>query len=239
MLKVAEYYDDFSVRQLKAGINNRHISIAYHLKKNGLKKNCSVLEIGCGIGTVSELILRELSTNSRFYGVDISPRSITIAKMLETKYKNAFFETRDLTQEKLDLSFDCIVLPDVIEHIPLELHTLLFRNIYKMLNDEGFVFIHIPHPNYLEWQINNKNDELQIIDQPIHTDLLVKSVYPVGFYIHYINSYSVYSSNPDYQIIVLKKKLQSTEYPLMKEPFQLSLIERIINKAKYYIKGGK
>jgi len=54
--EVSEYYDGFSSYQLAKGINSRHLSIFRFLRKAGLKKNSIVLEIGCGIGTVTHLI---------------------------------------------------------------------------------------------------------------------------------------------------------------------------------------
>lgn len=46
--------------QNKAGINSRHRAIIKRLKKAGLKKNSTVLEIGCGIGAISGLILKNI-----------------------------------------------------------------------------------------------------------------------------------------------------------------------------------
>ena len=78
-------------------------------------------------------------------------------------------------------NFDVIVLPDVIEHIPLEQHDGLFGKLSKLLNEDGFMLIHIPEPEYLEWVHVNKPEELQVIDNPIHTDQLLSIVYKHGF----------------------------------------------------------
>ena len=62
---VAEYYDKFWKdldAKNKGGINSRHRYILYHLKKAGLKKNSSVLEIGCGLGMLTSFIGKSLSS---------------------------------------------------------------------------------------------------------------------------------------------------------------------------------
>jgi len=239
MSEVVEFYDKFSLRQAAGGINNRHLSIAYHLTQAGLRESDAVLEVGCGVGTVSTLILRLLSAKGLLHAVDISPQSIERAKLLGVKYRNAIFEVRDLTQNQIDRKFDVIVLPDVIEHIPFDLYPIFFSNLEKMLTDSGFIFIHIPHPNYLEWLVNNKSQELQVIDQPVYTDKLLSIVYPLGFYVHQLKSYSIYAVQEDYQIVILKKKQHVEEYTRANKYFQLSWLERIKAKFYYILRGFK
>jgi trans-aconitate 2-methyltransferase len=239
MSEVVEFYDNFSSRQSWAGINNRHLSIQFHLEKAGLKKNHKVLEVGCGIGTVSHLILRTLSGNGTLHAIDISPKSIALAKELNARYSNAIFEVLDLTKETIDDKFDIVVLPDVIEHIPFELYSSLFSNLSALLKDNGFIFIHIPHPNYLEWLIRNGSKELQIIDNPVYTDKLLSIVYPLGLYVHYLKSYSVYSISDDYQIIVLKKRSAESDFKSRNVFFESPLHNRIIKKISYLLRGRK
>jgi 2-polyprenyl-3-methyl-5-hydroxy-6-metoxy-1,4-benzoquinol methylase len=239
MSEIADYYNDFSNRQIAAGINNRHLSIIQHLKEAGLNKSHRILEVGCGIGTVSELILRHLSKNGFLHSIDISPKSIAIAKARLKKYENALIETKDLTEELISDQFDIVVLPDVIEHIPLDLHVNLFRNILGILKPEGFVFIHIPHPNYLEWIANDSNEELQIIDQPILTEILCKSVYPLGYYIHFLKSYSIYTKSNDYQIVILKRKPSIQNQEKLEVIYLPPFHQRVLNKLRYLSRGLK
>jgi cyclopropane fatty-acyl-phospholipid synthase-like methyltransferase len=139
----------------------------------------------------------------------------------------------------LSKKFDAIVLPDVIEHIPFVLYEQFFSNLYQMLSDDGFVFIHIPHPNYLEWMVKNENKDLQVIDQPVYTDKLLTIVYPKGFYLDQLRSYSVYSVEDDYQLLILKKKLGRRNYQMQGPYFQPPLSVRISKKIKYIFRGFK
>lgn len=239
MSQVADFYNSFSERQVRAGINHRHLSIVCHLEKLGLRKKHKVLEIGCGVGPVSELILRSLSLKGSLLGVDISSKSIAIAGELTRKYPNARFQVNNITESIIDEKFDVIVMPDVIEHIPIDRHLSLFSNASKMLYDDGFIFLHIPHPNYLEWLHEIKSSELQILDQPIYTDFLLATVYKCGFYLHYLKSYSVYLEEEDYQIIVLRKKSSARNYTRLGKVRKMPLVERARRKIYFIFRGYK
>ena len=239
MGKVEQYYDEYTSRQLAMGINHRHLSIQRWLEYFGLKEDDAVLEVGCGIGTVSELIMRYLSSKGRLLATDISEESLRLARERLTKYSNVEVSNMNFVSQKSSEKFDVIVLPDVIEHIPIELHADLFKNLDSMLVEDGFVFIHIPDPNHLEWTIRNRPDLLQIIDQPIHTSILAENLKSTSLYIHHLQSYSVFNVQPDYQLIVLKKIPKEDSY-VQKERFTSgSLSERIKRKARYLIRGNK
>ena len=68
--EVTEFYDKFVDKQAKVGITPRHRIIIKNLKKIGLSPSSNVLEIGCGIGTVSTLIINAIPSG-KFVGVDI------------------------------------------------------------------------------------------------------------------------------------------------------------------------
>ena len=76
----------------------------------------------------------------------------------------------------------------------------------------------------------NKKELLQIIDQPIYTSELVKSVYPNGLYIDELRTYSIWVKDCDYQYIVLRKNgWQDFSIENASKP---SLIERVKGKLK-------
>lgn len=238
MSNVTEFYDQFADRQQTVGINHRHLRIQRWLEKFGLQRDDKVLEVGCGIGTVTELILRYLSSKGSLYGVDISPKNIELSKQRLNKYANARLEVIDLTEHVLDEQFDVITLPDVIEHIPLELHKTLFLNLSKMLKEKGFIFVHIPDPNYLQWAVDKGIDGLQIIDQPIHSNLLTGNLQGTGLYIDFLTSYSVFLKGSDYQAIVLKHISSADSYDSIL-PMHDSIGRRLKNKLRYVLRGNK
>lgn len=202
---VVSFYNKYSSRQQRIGVNKRHESIFNLLKEKGLRSSHSILEIGCGIGTFTSLIIPYL-VKGEILALDISDKSIKIAS--ETyKSPNTEFLSADATSYDFKgKTFDVIVLPDVLEHIPIELHNDLFSKLQSALKENGFIFIHIPNPYYLQWVHENKPELLQVIDQPITTDILVQSLYPQGLFIQELKSYSIWVEDHDYQYLVVRKK---------------------------------
>ena len=199
---VVDYYNKYVERQSKYGINERHISILSKAIEAGLETSHDVLEIGCGIGTQTELLIKYLKSGN-LYSCDISPESIKTAKANLNRFNNLTLEVQDATDFCLSKQFDAIIMPDVIEHIPLELHARMFQNMNEMLKPDGFILIHIPNPEYLEWCHENRKEILQIIDQPIYTNLLLQNLQETDLVITQLRTYSSWVEKGDYQYIVL------------------------------------
>jgi trans-aconitate 2-methyltransferase len=210
---VQSFYDEFTTKQLDAGISLRNLKIQEFTEKFGLKDTDNVLEIGCGIGTQTELLVKFVA-NGKVTAVDISPKSIHFAKERLKAFRNVEFLTGDINEMHFpaDKKFDVIVLPDVIEHIPLENHFKMFAKLRDVIKDSGFVIIHIPNPNYLEWSHVHDKASLQIIDQPIYTDVLCSNTYPNDFYIHHLHTYEIWKWNCDYQVIILKVRSAANHF---------------------------
>jgi trans-aconitate 2-methyltransferase len=202
--EIEAYYDEYVERQLRVGVNKRHHSILEKLKKSGLQSTNHVLEIGCGIGTFTSLLIREVSSG-QVVSMDISGASIRYANDHNTHANLKFIHADAANHDFGTQLFDVIVLPDVLEHIPIELHHQLFEKLAKVLKPSGFIFIHIPNPYYLEWCHEHRPDLLQVIDQPISTDILVQNTYSHGLIIEELKSYSIWVVHHDYQYAVLRK----------------------------------
>ena len=95
------------------------------LIKSGLRKDSVVLEVGCGVGTLTVLLNKFLS-KGKLVATDISDESIEKAKKrIPNSNKIDFFVT-DMKDFSYSQKFDFIVLPDVLEHIPIDQHKELF-----------------------------------------------------------------------------------------------------------------
>ncbi len=230
----AGYYDEQAERQLQVGINDRHRSIQSWLERFGLAPGMDVLEIGCGIGTQTELIARRLRGSGSLLAIDVSPRSVELARGRLARWSNVEVLTGDAVELVLDRSFDVVVLPDVIEHIPIEQHPRLFAGIRRWLRDTGWVLIHMPNPLYLEWCHTNRPDLLQALDQPIFTELLLPSIQPNDLYIHYLETYAVWVPEGDYQVIVLRPRGASSQFSA---PEPASHLHRLISGVARRARG--
>jgi 2-polyprenyl-3-methyl-5-hydroxy-6-metoxy-1,4-benzoquinol methylase len=193
------------------------------------------LEIGCGIGTVTQLLIRYLR-NGFLYSCDIADENIKTVQNFLGHYKNLSLKVKDATDFCLDMEFDVIIMPDVIEHIPITYHAKMFKNLAKMLKQTGFIYIHIPNPYYLEWANIFRKETLQIIDQPIYLSDFVQNINNTDLYIFYEKSYSLWEGT-EYTHRVLKKKplLNENSYFPIKEKYKL--LFRIKRKFRRILKN--
>ncbi len=226
---VQKFYDDYVDKQQIVGINERHYSIVNYLLEFGLKPDSKVLEIGCGIGTLTEL-LSGVIPNGQLLANDISPKSIDIASEKLKKYTNVDFIVGDIAQQNIEGKFDVIVMPDVLEHIPPADHFKIFAKLSELIDPKGFILIHIPNPNFLEWCHVYNNKGLQVIDEPVHTNHLVEALYPNNLYLHYLKTYSIWFDNHDYQVIVAKKKLPLEEQVYNHMEKEITFIDKVKHK---------
>lgn len=227
--KVVSFYDQFVEKQAKTGINSRHLSILDKVKKAGLQANHRILEVGCGIGTVSHLLATQVP-QGKVLAVDISPESIEKAKVLLKDQKNLNFEVSDMSDfDKKGETFDFFVFPDVLEHIPVDQHFRLFQNIQKHSHADSVIFIHIPAPRYLQWMIDNEPEKLQVIDQPLDSGDLIKNITANGFYLEKMETYGLFFEEKDYQYFVFRsaKPLRSStpksKWDVLKERLRIRL----------------
>ncbi len=226
--EIKNYYDNtFKDYQKKVGINIRHRTIFKNLKKEGLTRQSNVLEIGCGIGSVSHLILKYITKGS-FVGLDISSESIKTAQAHNSFHKKAEFLVNDMSFFSHNTKFDFVLFPDVLEHIPVEQHANIFETIAKLTTPNAVILINIPEPNHLNWMRINQPEKLQIIDQALSMQDLLNNSYPFGFKLFSMNSYQLHYSVPDYTSIVLKKNMEAKNVGMM--PYLKRGIESILAK---------
>ncbi|MBS3156581.1 class I SAM-dependent methyltransferase [Candidatus Woesearchaeota archaeon] len=140
--------------------------------KNLNPKTLKVLEIGLGNGFYTN-IMNQLKVKN-YTAIDIT--NILFSK-LESKFPKYSFIKKDVTQEKLEGSYDLIIMMDVIQHIVNDSKLeFAFNNIKSCLSDKG-IFILTPinkktqkHLFYIKWRsLENikKNFEDYNISEPI------------------------------------------------------------------------
>ncbi len=222
--KVSAYYDRFSQYQKKSGINDRHARIFKWLKAFGLKKSDSILEVGCGVGQLTQL-MAEYARNGSIMAVDISPENIRLAKERLSTFGHVELAINDMMDTAFQKSFDWVVFPDVLEHIPSDTHGHVFSTIAKALKPGGHVFIHIPHPKYQDYIREHEPEKLQIIDQSLSAAEMVRHAESVGLSLEHFESYALFRQPADYQAILFKKH-DIVPVPQLK-PYLTRVVQRL------------
>jgi len=231
----AEFYDNYLSYHIRSGINDRIYFLYKRLKKIGLDKSDKVLEIGCGIGALT-FLLSKIITTGKIEAIDISPRSIAFAQE-HIKSKQVFFLTQDvLNFIPSSTSFDKILLFDVLEHIPADDHPAVFSHIASWLKQDGYLLINLPNPEYILYDQKNNPEALQELDQPVYLEQLLPILTKCSLELLLFEALSVWVKN-DYHLLMLRKKQEFKEEFLSAER---SLLEkgllkfaRISRKIKY------
>jgi 2-polyprenyl-3-methyl-5-hydroxy-6-metoxy-1,4-benzoquinol methylase len=114
--------------------------------------NGDVLEIGSGIGTYSEMLIRDKDPSSHIMLTDIDPSYIR-------RLANNFCSNDSVSVSKLDLSrkedyekigyerFDSILALNVLEHVENDVFVL--QQLYRMLKGGGTVVLLVPCHKFL------------------------------------------------------------------------------------------
>ena len=115
------------------------------LKENSMKHPRTILDFGCGIGSLSPYI-RKYFPDAEIYGLDISSESISIAKEKQKAYNINYAIFDSLISGGVNFpfdveEFDLVILSCVLHHIPEreQLNTLSF--LQSVMNQESLLFI--------------------------------------------------------------------------------------------------
>lgn len=225
--KVIEFYNDYVDQQQDVGINERIYEMYSRLKKHGLNSNSTILELGCGIGTLTFLLSKTV-TSGKIEAVDISTESIEFAKQRLTQ-SNIVLKAHDVVNYTPQLKHpDFITLFDVIEHIPMERHAELFNNLNKIAGENTTILINIPSPAAIQYDIDNNPGTLQIVDQPLPIDFIVNNIVKNGLDLVSFENHSIWAVH-DYQFFVIAK---AKKYKEVKLSTQRSFFEKIKNRIR-------
>jgi 2-polyprenyl-3-methyl-5-hydroxy-6-metoxy-1,4-benzoquinol methylase len=130
-----------------------------HIKMGLKKKMGNILEVGSGLGTISEKIIRDMEPSDHITLTDVS---ITYVQSLKIKYSSFM----NVSVSRMDLNireeyskigyekYDSIVAINVLEHVRDDL--LALHEIYKMLKKDGILIILVPCHKFL-YNVIDKN----------------------------------------------------------------------------------
>ena len=185
----ADNYKDYITKSLGNLENNLNY---YHLKKSEiLKKELGyqqkkILDLGCGVGTMLELLIKSFQ-GSTFYAYDESKKSMDYIK-------KKFPKINHLDNLETNEKFDLIFISAVVHHVKSGDRDDLFKNIYNLLSPNGvmFVFEHNPYnPVTLKMVTNCEFDaDAELIKKNDLINLCKKNNFKIikSGYIHFFPS---------------------------------------------------
>ena len=143
-----DYFHEYKVREIEANLQARGLA----------DREITFLNVGCGIGQ-SEPYIRQYLPNSRVYSIDVSERSIEVARDMNKGLTNVTFASYDGETIPFDIHFDVIFVAMVFHHIRRENHVRTLATLYKKLSPAGLLFLFELNPlNPLTMWIAYKND---------------------------------------------------------------------------------
>ena len=125
------------------------------LKKYCKKDSATILDIGCGLGYLTNRIREEIP-HKKIMGIDISHRAVDKAKKIFPKIDFMALDLMRASTEEIKKigQVDFIYIKDVIWYVVDEID-LFMENITKLLNVGGYIY-HAVNPwfNRLLWKRN-------------------------------------------------------------------------------------
>lgn len=115
------------------------------VKKIPIKRGMKILDIGCGRG---EIVFWAAKKGAEAIGIDYSKDAIELAnKALSKQPKEIKEKVKFQVMDGKELSFksksvDGVVMIEVWEHLYPEEQEEILKEIFKILKDDGFLFIH-------------------------------------------------------------------------------------------------
>jgi ubiquinone/menaquinone biosynthesis C-methylase UbiE len=109
------------------------------LELAGLKTGESVLDVGCGTGTLAIAAKRHVGAAGKAYGIDASPEMIARARKKAKKatadvaFQNAFVENLPFP----DATFDLVLSTTMLHHLPDKVRRQCLREVRRVLKPAG------------------------------------------------------------------------------------------------------
>ncbi len=111
------------------------------LRLAGLEPGESVLDVGCGTGTLAIAAKRYVGPTGAVYGIDASPKMLARANKKASKggvdvvFKNAFAQTLPFP----DAQFDAVLTTMMLHHLPRKARQQCASEMRRVLNPGGRV----------------------------------------------------------------------------------------------------
>ena len=173
---VADQYDSLLI---KSYVRVRFIIININILEmimNYIPRSGKLVTLGCGFG-LFECAIALLNPNLEIFGYDLSENRINQAKKVAQKLnlRNVNFFCRDVTKEDVWQNCNCILILDLLHHIPPSDQERVLNRVYAMLDQNGVMIVKDIHCRnkiklYFTWLLDilmTKNAPVYYFDQQL------------------------------------------------------------------------
>jgi len=149
-----EIYEEF---HKNAGIQTKVVSsnsFTYHIALSVIDKylprGMRVLDIGCGVGTISLYVANK---GNEVLGIDISEKAIDAAQKSAELLgiRNASFKAMDFLYEEFQGKFDFVILNNILEHVTND--RVCLQKSHELLVPGGILYFSVPSDKSLIHQL--------------------------------------------------------------------------------------
>lgn len=128
------------------------IKIAVSMIVPEQKRSVSLLDIGCGEGTLGKVLRQQLEGESYLVGADISGTALRHASRYYEKVVEANIEIDDLAEVLPENRFDYVVCLEVLEHL-FEPSNVL-KQVRRLLKQNGFLIASFPNIAFWKYRLD-------------------------------------------------------------------------------------
>ena len=192
---IEEYYNEFSTRFVEdIAQRNERVQRQLRFFSEAIPADTStVLVMGSGSGEAAYFIAQNVARHAHVLALDISGANL---KMAESVFPHERIEYRkaDVLSDSISGTWDVIILPDVYEHIPAQARNSLHVVLNELLGPSGKILITVPSPGK-QADLMERGEGLQIVDEVVTLQDLVKLASDTGGLLSYFKMISVWEKN--------------------------------------------
>jgi SAM-dependent methyltransferase len=131
-----EYFDEHKIKTVYEDYGKNRIS----------KSTLQILNFGCGIGK-SEKYINKYFGDCQIHSVDVSEKSIDVAKERNKAFKNIQYVSFSSVEElQFNVKFDILFVANVFHHIPENLHLTTLHHLRSFLSANGYLYVFEHNP---------------------------------------------------------------------------------------------
>ena len=131
-------------------LDRRNLENSYSSLIRLLTEGMSVLDVGCGSGSITADVAQRVGVNGRVVGIDFSEHLIELARKNYSSIANLSFEVANINDYKVDEPFDLVIAARTLQWVnnPAE----VVGQMVDLVKEGGMISILDYNHTKIEWQ---------------------------------------------------------------------------------------